>query len=63
MAQQFLNGPQVRALFQHVRAEGMAQGVGVDVRGKAFCDGNFLDDAADAARGKPATTPVDEQRG
>src|SRR5208283_5816393 len=29
--------------------------------GKAFGNGNFLDDAADAARGQPPTAPVDEQ--
>src|SRR5580700_9115536 len=41
----------------------MAQRVRMYVWGKALGDGNFLDDAADAARGEPPSTPVDEQRG
>src|SRR5580693_10418452 len=41
----------------------MAQCVRVDVRGKALGDGNFLNDAADTTRGKPAAPTVDEQRG
>jgi hypothetical protein len=41
----FLNGAQVGAFFQHVRAEGVAQRVRMDLGGKAFGDGNFLDDA------------------
>ena len=61
VAEQFLNGAQVGAFFQHVRAEGMAQGVRMHVGRKAFGDGNFLDDAADAARREPATAPVDQQ--
>ncbi len=32
MAKHFLDRPQVRPLFQHVRAEGVAQGVGVYIR-------------------------------
>ncbi len=63
VAEQFLNCAEVGAFFQHVRPESMAQRVRVDVRGKTFGDGNFLNDAADAARGKPAAPPVDEQRG
>ena len=62
VAEQFLNGAQVGAFFQHVRAESMAQRVRMHVRRKTFGDGNLLDDAADAARGEPAAAPVDEQR-
>ena len=32
MAEQFLNRAQIGAFFQHVRAEGVAQGMRVDVR-------------------------------
>ena len=53
VAEQFLNGAQVGAFFQHVRAESVAQSVRMHVRRKAFGDRNFLDDAADAARGEP----------
>src|SRR5271170_2801832 len=63
VAEQLLNGAQIGAFLEHVRTESMAQRVRVDVRRKAFGDGNLLDDAADAAGGEPATTPVDEQRG
>lgn len=31
VAQHFLNGAQVRSFFQHVRAESVAQSVGVDI--------------------------------
>ena len=63
VAEQFLNGAQVGAFLQHVRAEGMTQCVRMHVRGKTFGDGNLLDDAADAARGEPPAAPVNEQRG
>ena len=61
VAEQLLNGAQVGAFFQHVRTESVAQRVRMNVRRKPFGDGNFLDDAADAARGEPAAAPVDEQ--
>ena len=61
VAEQFLNGSQVGTFFQHVRAESVAQGVWMNVRRQALRDGNFLDDAANAARGEPPATPVDEQ--
>src|ERR1700736_2213600 len=63
MSEQLLDRTQVTAFFQHVRAEGMAECVRVNVRRKAFGDGNLLDDAADAARGETAPAPVDYKRG
>src|SRR5208283_3966622 len=61
VAEKLLNGAQISAFLQHMRAKGMAQRMRVNVWGKAFGNGNFLDDAADAARGQPPTAPVDEQ--
>jgi len=52
MAEHLLNGAQVRAFFQHVGAEGVAQSMGMEVGGKAARERDALDDAADAARGE-----------
>jgi hypothetical protein len=61
VAEQLLNGAQVGAFFQHVRAESMAQRVRMHVRRKSLRDRNLLDDAAHTARGEPPAAPVDEQ--
>ena len=53
VAEEFLDGTQVGALFEHVGAEGVAQGVGVYIGGQAMGERDVLDDAADAARGEP----------
>lgn len=63
MSEQFLNRAQVGALFKHVRAEGVAQGVRVNVWGEPFGDGNFLDDPANAASGQTATAAIGQQCG
>src|SRR5258708_39847745 len=63
VAEQLLNGTQVGALLQHVRAKGVAQRVRVHVGRKSFCYGNFLDDAADTARREAPTAAIDQQRG
>src|SRR5260370_32950967 len=63
VAEHLLDRAQVSDFFQHVRAEGMAKCVRVNVRGKAFGDGNLLNDAPDAARGETSPTPVDQQGG
>ena len=36
VAEQLLDRPQIRAFFQHVGAEGMAQSVGMDLGGQAL---------------------------
>ena len=61
VAEHLLNGTKVGAFLQHVSAEGMTQGVRMDIRRKAFRDRDFLDDAAYAARGEAAATLVDQQ--
>ena len=52
VAEEFLNGAEVGALFKQVSSECVAQGVRVNVRGKAAQDGDALDDASDAACGE-----------
>ena len=54
VAEHLLNGAEVGSFFEHVGAEGVAEGVGMDVGGEAAakCDG--FDDTADAAGGKAA---------
>ncbi len=59
MTEHFLDGAQVGAFLKHVGAEGVAQSVRVDVGGEPLGDGNFLDDAAHAARGEAASTLID----
>ena len=61
MAEQFLNGAQVGTFLQHVRAEGMAQRMGMNIRGQPLGDGNFLDDAAHASRGQPSPAAIDKK--
>ena len=48
VSQQFLDGPQVGTLLQHVRAEGVAQRMGVDLRRQSFSQRDSLDDPAHA---------------
>ncbi len=61
MAEQFLDGAQVRAFFQHVRSESVAQRVRMHIRRESFRHGDFLDDASDASRGEASAAPVDQQ--
>jgi hypothetical protein len=61
VAEHLLDGAQVSTFLEHVGAEGVAQGVGMDIGGKSFGDGNLLDDAAHAAGGEAASALVDEQ--
>jgi len=42
---------QVGSLFQHVRAEGVAQGVGMNFGGQSLGDGDALDYASYATGG------------
>src|SRR5471030_12425 len=42
-------------------AEGMPKGMWMDIRRKALCHGNLLDDSTNAAAGERASTLVDEQ--
>ena len=63
VAEEFLNGAQVCAFFQHVRAEGVAQSVRMHIGRKAFGDGDFFDDPADTSRGEASAALVDEQGG
>ena len=71
VAQQFLYGAQVGALFKQMRTEGVAQRVRMHVRGQAAKNGDALDDAAHAAGGEPrlaagfieaAQLQIDEER-
>ena len=59
MAEQFLNGAEIGSLFEHVRAKGVAQCVGMNIGGKAFGYSNALDDAANAACGKASAAAVE----
>ena len=52
VAEEFLNGAEVCALFQHVGSEGVAEGVGMGFGGKSVGDGEGFDDAPDAAGGE-----------
>ena len=54
VAEQFLDGAQVGALFQHVRAKGMAQRVRMDVCRQSVGQRDVLHDATDAAGGEAA---------
>ena len=57
VAEQFLDGAQVGAFFQQMRAEGVAQRVRVHVGGESAQNGDALDDATHAARGEPCLAP------
>src|ERR1700730_9801053 len=63
MPEQFLDGAQVRSLFQHVRAEGMTECMRMNLGRQSLGDCDALDDAAHAARGEASAALVDEQRG
>ncbi len=54
VAEHLLNGAEVGSFFEHVGAEGVAEGVGVDVGGEAAAEGDGFDDTADAAGGEAA---------
>ena len=65
VAEQFLDSAQVGALFQHVRAEGVAQRVRMDIRRQPVRERNVLHDAAHAAGGQApvaAQAEVEQQR-
>ena len=53
VAQQFLNGAQVGALFKQMRAKSVAKRVRVHVGGESAQNRDALHDAAHAARGQP----------
>src|SRR5450759_983343 len=59
MPEQFLDGAQVRSLFQHVRAEGVTQSMRMNVGRQSFSNRDSLDDAAYAARGEASAALVD----
>ena len=61
VAEHLLNRAQIGAFLQHVRAEGMPQGVRMDVRRQAFGHRDLLDDPPHAAGGEPAAAPIDQQ--
>ena len=60
VAQHLLNGAQVGAFFEHVRAERVAQRVRVHIRRKSFCDGDLLNDAANAACSQSSAALIDQ---
>src|SRR5271157_3848023 len=62
VAEHLLDGAQVSALLQHVRAEGVPQSVWMNVGREPARNGDLLDDAANAASGQTASAQVDEQR-
>ena len=62
VAEQLLNGTQVGALFQHVRAKSVAQGVGMHLGRESASHRNFFYDPSYAAGGQPAAALIDEQR-
>jgi len=55
VAEEFLDGAQIRALLKQVGTEGVAQRVGVNVGRKAARNCDVLDDASDTPGGKPAS--------
>src|ERR1019366_4018547 len=62
MAEHLLDSSQVGAFLQHVRAEGMAQGMRMHVGRESARYGNLLHDAAHAAGREPRPAKVDQQR-
>ena len=62
VAQHFLDGAQVGAFLQHVRAKSVPQGMRMNVGRQSARHRNLLHDAPDAARGQPRAAQVDEQR-
>jgi hypothetical protein len=63
VSQHFLDGAQVSPLFEHVRAEGVAQSVRMNIGGEALGNRDFLDDAAYAAGGETPSALIDQERG
>ena len=61
VAQQFLNGPQVGAFAQHVSAEGMAQGMRMDVRWQPFGYCYPLHDSGNTASRQRASTTINKK--
>jgi len=59
VSEQFLNGAQVGAFFQHVRAKGMTQRMRVNVGRESLGDGDPLYDSSHAPRSEPATASID----
>ena len=59
MAEQFLDGAQVRSLFQHVGPEGMTQSMRMNLGGQSLGDRDSLDDASYAAGGEASAALVD----
>ena len=59
VAEHLLDGAQVGAFFEHVGAEGVAQGVRVDVGGESLCDGDLFDDPSNATCGEASAALVD----
>ena len=60
VAKQFLDRPQIRAFFQHVRAKRVAERVRVDIRRKAACNCYRRYDPSDTARGERPAAKVDQ---
>src|SRR6202140_5429024 len=63
VAEQFLDGAQVRSLLQHVGAEGVTQSMGMNLGGQSLGNGDSLDDAAYAAGGEASAALVDYKGG
>ena len=70
MPKQFLNCAEIRAFLQHVRAESVAQGVGMSIGGQSIGQRQALHDAADAPGGEAvvsvdagAESCIEQQRG
>lgn len=59
VAEEFLDGAEVGAVFQQVGGEGVAEGVGADVVLGAGSEDVAVDDAADAAGGERAAAVVE----
>src|SRR5579864_139934 len=62
VAKHFLNRAEISPFFEHVRAEGMPQGVGMNIGRESFRHRDFLYDSTNAACCEPTTTLVDQER-
>ena len=61
MSEQFLDSPQIGAPFKKVGGEGVAQGVGGDMKPNSALFGVFIDDSPHTAICEPAPLGVEEE--
>ena len=57
--EQFLDGAQVRSLFQHVGTEGVTQSMRMNLGRQSLGNRDSLDDASNAARGEASAALID----